>query len=417
MFNRTNSNKRKLPKGISKVSYQTKEGKVTKWRVRIQKGDFSFNKLFDNLDHAYEAAFMCASMNGRTAIEEAVSTDRENKRNSETLKDNLDNFYYSHYHKEGKNEIDLRNNGIYKNIIKTISNTKIPDLVEFDDLTANKLALIVDNDKPFGGFDIFKIQSREISNYINARLRRGIAKSTITKEVGLLSSFFNNYYTYFGDRYEALKRNNPCAGANKKKIKHPTLKRKRRLTDEEETRLEQALNRCRNKDMFIITALAIFTGMRRSEVLMLEADQIKKNYIILTRTKNGTEREVPLSHDAKEVLKLKPIKEGRLFNYTIEGFKSNFQRVVRWSGIKDFSFHDLRAEYISKILEKGYNSIISSELANISNISYFESTHMAQYQDELRRAKNELSDDDVQAAVGHKTRSMVKHYFRFSRKG
>ena len=168
---------KKLPKGISKISYDTKDGRVTKWRVRIQKGDFAINKLFDDLDRAYEAARMCSSSVGRTAIEKATSEDREHRRPTESLEDNLDEFYYSHYHKEGKNEIDLRNNDIYKNIIKTICKTKVPDLTEFDEITARKMALIVDNDKPIGGFDIFKIQSREISNYINARLRKGIAKS------------------------------------------------------------------------------------------------------------------------------------------------------------------------------------------------------------------------------------------------
>lgn len=415
MQKRNPNPKKKLPKGITKVVYENKDGRVVKWRVRIQKGDFSINKLFDDLDRAYEAVKVCSSAVGRSAIERAISVDENKVKRSEKLKDNLDNFYYSHYYKPGKNEVDKRNNGIYKNIISTICNTKVPDLTEFDNLTAIDMSLIVDNDKPLGGFDIFKIQSREISNYINARLRKGMAKSTITKEVGILSSFFNNYSSYFGDQYETLKTNNPCLGANKRKLKHPTIKRKRRLTEEEEGRLEVSLNKCRNKDMFLITALAIYTGMRRSEVLMLESSQIKKDYIILYRTKNGEPREIPLTADAKEVIKLLPKKEGRIFSYTIEGFKSNFKRVLDRAGISDFQFKDLRNEFISRILEKGYNSMVASELVNISNISYFEATHVKQHEDEQRRKKENLTQDDAQAIAGHKTRAMTKYYFRMKK--
>lgn len=407
--------KKKLQKGLSKVQYKTKQGLVTKWRVRINRSDLQVNRLFDDIETALELLKASESQVGKSAIKEALKIEEkeDSPELDKLLINNLLVYFYTHYRKETDNPIDKRNNSIYQNIINTICNTELKE----NDINRSPVYQMVlqQNKKKFGQFNIFEIQPMHINEYISLRLNQGIAKGTVKKEIAMLSSFFNNFCNYYGEQYNSLRLSNPCKLINKKRITTPLIKRKRRLSEEEETRLEESLMKCRNKDMLTISMLALYTGMRRSEIIYLTWEQVKKNYIILTRTKNDTEREVPISKEVHQILDSKIRGSGRIFKYTLEGFKTNFSRVLKRANLTDFKFRDLRNEFISRLLEKNYNVMVASELAGISNINYFENSHTKQHKDEERRDR-ELTPEDVGQIVGHKQKSMTKHYFRFSSK-
>jgi integrase len=96
-----------------------------------------------------------------------------------------------------------------------------------------------------------------------------------------------------------------------------------------------------------IVGLAVFTGMRRGEILSLRYLDIDagQGCILLPQTKNGEARGIPLNSNAMSVLNSLP--EGkpldRLFPRIKEANVSvAFHRACKSAGIEDFRFHDLR---------------------------------------------------------------------------
>ena len=82
---------------------------------------------------------------------------------------------------------------------------------------------------------------------------------------------------------------------------------------------------------------AIETGMRAGEIAGLEAKHVDLDRKVahLTRTKNGTARDVPLSGKAVRILK-----EVGEFNLTTEQISSLFRKIKGRTLIKDLTFHD-----------------------------------------------------------------------------
>jgi integrase len=107
-----------------------------------------------------------------------------------------------------------------------------------------------------------------------------------------------------------LKGDNPCSTADISLLKGWNKQIKARIKPEVEEVIIKALKEFENREMLLIFALAMTTGMRRSELLSLKWSQINfsENKIDLSRTKNGNSREVVLNDDAKEVIRAIPKK-------------------------------------------------------------------------------------------------------------
>jgi integrase len=99
-----------------------------------------------------------------------------------------------------------------------------------------------------------------------------------------------------------------------------------------------------------IIALAVTTGMRRSEILnlrWLDVD-ISHQRVLLPQTKNGDGRIIYLNRMAQRVLETLPVKQqtrpiDRLFGeITPNQVSVAFKRVCKNVSIEDFRFHDLR---------------------------------------------------------------------------
>ena len=82
--------------------------------------------------------------------------------------------------------------------------------------------------------------------------------------------------------------------------------RKRVLIDEEQKRLLQACQESGSKDLFLIVALALGTGMRKSERMGLRWRNMQlgepTGTIVLERTKNGRSRSVLITSLLLELL-------------------------------------------------------------------------------------------------------------------
>lgn len=85
----------------------------------------------------------------------------------------------------------------------------------------------------------------------------------------------------------------------------PGAGRTRRLVGDEEQRLLAACDQHSNPMFAAIVRLALLTAMRHAEVISLHEDQIDlaRRVVRLTQTKNGSERTVPLSTTAVDVLR------------------------------------------------------------------------------------------------------------------
>jgi integrase len=166
--------------------------------------------------------------------------------------------------------------------------------------------------------------------------------------------------------------------------------RNRRLSQSEEANLLAAVDRFSNPMMSWIVRIALQTGMRLSEIVTLEMKQVDvdRRIVRLLKTKNTQPRTVPLTAKAAALFKEaidnptrpsetpliffgEPGRDGKRRPYQ---FDRMWQDIKREQKLKDFHFHDLRHEAVSRLVEAGF------------------------------------SDQEVAAISGHKSMQMLKRY-------
>ncbi|CAO4153379.1 site-specific integrase [Methylorubrum extorquens] len=130
--------------------------------------------------------------------------------------------------------------------------------------------------------------------------------------------------------------------------------RDRRLDETEYRRLMTALNDSRRWYMKPIVILALETGMRRGEILSLEAKNVDltDGIAFLPLTKNGRSRRVPLTQKAIETLK-PLVTRSRLFPISAPSVRQGWLDITRRAALIDFRLHDCRHEAISRFFELG----------------------------------------------------------------
>jgi len=142
-------------------------------------------------------------------------------------------------------------------------------------------------------------------------------------------------------------------------IKKPKLPnpRDRRLRKGELDKVERALSKGIAPDYLGgLIALAIETALRKSELLSLEWPDIDlaSRTALVTKTKNGYPRKIPLSLKAVEVLtSQKGFHLERVFPVSVPAVRFHWDQLLLTAGIQDLHFHDLRHEAISRLFEKG----------------------------------------------------------------
>lgn len=187
------------------------------------------------------------------------------------------------------------------------------------------------------------------------------SNSTINRYVAMLKKMFNLCVK------NRLITENPCAGI--KMLREPNYKI-RYLTDEEQTKLFDAIKDC---DFLSLVKVALYTGMRRGEILSLKWENIEDDFIEILDSKSGKSRKIPnvgnlklllekISHDNEYVFYNK--QTGTRF-YDI---KKQFNTAVKNAGIVNFRFHDLRHTAATRMVRAGIDLVVVKELLGHANI-------------------------------------------------
>lgn len=153
---------------------------------------------------------------------------------------------------------------------------------------------------------------------------------------------------------------NPLKDVEKPK---PVPPRDRRISQKEIDRILLALGYEEEGDVItsrqqiaVAFLFALETAMRQGEIWGLEWQRVNLSecFVRLDDTKNGTRRDVALSKRAIELVqKMKPLKEGRVFNKCSQAtMEVQFRRAVELTGIKDLHWHDSRHESITRLARK-----------------------------------------------------------------
>ncbi len=164
--------------------------------------------------------------------------------------------------------------------------------------------------------------------------------------------------------------------------------RTRFLSSDERTALLSACKESTSKNLYLVTLLALSTGMRQSEILNLEWDHISfdRNTITLFKTKNKEVRVVPMVGIARSLLqdhgKVRSLKNPFVFqgrHHTHANFpRKAWGTALKKAEIENFTFHDCRHSAASEL------------------------------------AMNGASLHEIAAVLGHKTLAMVQRYAHLS---
>jgi integrase len=203
------------------------------------------------------------------------------------------------------------------------------------------------------------LSAARIAAFRDERLKE-VSAGTVIRELAYLSAIINHSRREWGI-------NVPNPVQMVRKPQSPQA-RSRVLTDEEITKLLQALEPTGRRSHWTKPAvqLALYTAMRRGELLSLRWDHIdlQGRTAFLADTKNGDSRIVPLSSIAVQVLAELPRHiSGLVIPVKYFTLDAAFKRGVRRAELEGIRFHDLRRAAITRMAEKLPNVI---ELAAVS---------------------------------------------------
>lgn len=183
----------------------------------------------------------------------------------------------------------------------------------------------------FGSLVVTRITPALLSAYRDERLK-AVSAQTVVHELGLVSRLFNAAIL---DWKIAIPKGNPVQQMRKPAIAN---ERNRRLEENEEQLLTEALHDRQSPWPYAAFALAIETAARMSELLALNWSEVDlKNRVARIRgkggglTKNDDEfRDVPLSSRAAELLRELPrSSSGRVLPITANALQIAWNRAIR----------------------------------------------------------------------------------------
>ena len=189
----------------------------------------------------------------------------------------------------------------------------------------------------------------------------------------------NRYKNVFGKTFKIALADGKVTGNPARLVEQRTENntRIRFLLDNEEKRLRAAIVKRFPMHMQEFD-IALNTGMRKSEQYTLEWPEVSltRKRIRLDKTKNGSEREIPMNKTCLKAFKAlfaKRPHDGRIFQSKFKRDLNNprkwFEVALEEAKISNFRWHDLRHTFISRLVMKDVNLRTVQELAGHKTIS------------------------------------------------
>ena len=200
----------------------------------------------------------------------------------------------------------------------------------------------------FTDMAINTISENDIINFFNLLKKdRGIKQATINRYRSLLNHIFN---CAIKDR---VVNHNPVKYIKRYKEKN----RDRALNTNEIKALLETCRQSRNEELYYIVLVALYTGMRYSNIVNMKRSNIKGNVYQLdgNETKSGKGQLIYLHQDLLNELN----KHIQAFNrdniFITKRVKRSFKTACNKAGIENFRFHDLRRTFATTLLYKDVN--------------------------------------------------------------
>jgi integrase len=270
-----------------------------------------------------------------------------------------------------------QNNIIRAVLLIEVTPTKRPSTQYAEKMRAKQL------NKSLGAYFLTSLSPDIVAKFRDGRLAEGKSPSTVRLELAMLGHLYTTAIKEWGlglvyNPVASIRRPAPPPGRN------------RRLSWSEARRMLKACDAYSNPMLAWVVRIALYTGMRRGEILSLTRDQVDlgRRIVRLNETKNGSARTVPLSKRAVRVFRqafsnpVRPADTSLLFfgEPGRDGKRRPYETNRVWTealkrvNIVNLKFHDLRHEAVSRLVERG------------------------------------LSDQEVAAISGHKSMQMLKRY-------
>ena len=235
----------------------------------------------------------------------------------------------------------------------------------------------------FGHLRLKQITPFHLEMFKQKRLTDGLKKSSINREIGLLKSMLNRAVKWKQIHANAIR--------DAELFKLDDVPSDRVLSREEELKLlaacEESELRYRAPHLSAIILVALYTGLRRGEILRLRWADInfQKNVLIVqkSKTKAGKGRNVNLnSMLRRKLLALFEQEHGEWIfpspkRFQIQGqpeshisdVKNAFRRAVSVAGIRSITFHQLRHTFCSRLADAGVSMPVIQDLAGHASIT------------------------------------------------
>ena len=193
-----------------------------------------------------------------------------------------------------------------------------------------------------------RLSTKHLIEFRERRLMT-VSGSTFNKDLSFISTIIQTAINDWGIYFPS----NPCRAIKREKENDP---RDRVLEPREQKELLEACALVNNPYLKPMVQFSIETAVRRSELLGIRYKNINFNNrtLLLTNTKNGKDRTIPLSEKAFLILQSQPRQfDGKVFPMTNNQVKHFWDEALQKTNIKGFRWHDLRRHACTLMFEKG----------------------------------------------------------------
>jgi integrase len=199
------------------------------------------------------------------------------------------------------------------------------------------------------------LNEKDLRAYRAARYAEGVQEVSVNNELVLLKcaiTFAKGRGLILSSVFDTL-----VSKAERRRVFIPYVQKHKfvRLSDDD---FEKIVAGIENEESRLVARLALATGMRISEVVNLTWDRVLLDRIVLSNsaeymTKNGKDRDVPLTLRRRAMLPQRIVGVNRVYTVTQEGTGLAWRNAVKKAKMSDVHFHDLRHEWASRFMEAG----------------------------------------------------------------